>query len=202
MIDQFIKLLELILSTSQKLNLSIKEKASYGTKLTDLYLYMDQVIENGNGILHLLTFGRNLPAQSGHIPVSEAKVKWFPTIYTKRFFGLLDTQRKLMKKINKLLRDKGLQKLFAIYLPKLKPLELEFGLKSAFVLELNERSHTRFYKYSLMKKIAQLFRYRVMIDAPSEEFIRRLSDNLNRLGELSEELKNFILNNFTIKDIG
>jgi len=183
MFDQLIAVGQLLVSGLPNLSLQPNKKRVVGKKFSTFYYDLTRLYENGNTILDLFTEYNN----GKDINIEEIK-------------SLLLEQHILIPRLLQFFENKDIQTVLTIKAPEIKPLQFLLSAKGSrikfYLEEIDEKEKRR----SEGDRIEWL-RPRARVDLPKQSSINRSREQLDKIGTISEELRQFIIEQFEINEI-
>ncbi len=183
MFDQLIVAGQLLISGLSLPSLQPNTKRSIGKKLSGLHHDLALLYENGTEILKLFTSYN----QGADVNIDDIK-------------SLLTEQSILIPRLLLFFEKKEIKTLLSIKAPEIQPIKFLIFAKGSrvkfYLDEINDHDTRR----SDGDRIEWL-RPRARVELPEQDSIDRSNDQLERIKELTEELRQFIVNNFEVNEI-
>lgn len=183
MFDQLIAVGQLLVSGLPSLPLQPNKKRVVGKKLSTLHHDLALLCENGNTILDFFTEYNN----GKDVNIDEIK-------------SLLVEQHVIIPRLLQFFENKDIQTVLTIKAPEIKPLRFLLfakGFRVKFYLdEIDEKEKRR----SDGDRIEWL-RPRARVELPEQSSINRSRVQLDEIGAINEELRQFIIEQFEINEI-
>ncbi len=196
MFSSVIVLFTSILEALNKLDFDKKDKRRIGNELAQLYLFTIEILSNGKEIIKVLfDFREN------------------NKVDTKELMKSLEKQAVRIKKAQKLLKKSQIETVLKIHLPRLEDLHIWFDYKSLRIAVLTEQlQHQKLIKShnfgffpilspQFKDRIQEIYIESIKFIPPDDQSLKISSQNLNKIEELSEELREFLLTKFEVQEI-
>ncbi|PXF60378.1 MAG: hypothetical protein C4B58_00650 [Deltaproteobacteria bacterium] len=183
MFDQLIAVGRLLVSGLSSLPLQPNKKSAVGKKLSTLHHDLTLLCGNGNTILDLFTEYNN----GKDVNIDEIK-------------SLLLEQHVLIPCLLQFFENKDIQTVLTIKTSEIKPLQFLLFAKGSrvkfYLDEIDEKEKRR----SEGDRIEWL-RPKARVDLPEQNSINRSREQLDKIGAITEELRQFIIEQFEINEI-
>ena len=187
MLDQMVKLLDVLLSALPKLSSSGRKNRQFARTLLALHYDLEQLVDTGREILRVLRQKDREVNQSTKVKQldketsPQSRFVLFPLV-DRDLDPLVDEQKTLLKKIDKQLKRSDIGAVLSVQLPELvQRLTMSISLKMIILPVLSYRRRER-------------------LPATDSE-IRRAWNNLRQIQEAKDVLRQFIADNFKLEDL-